>query len=245
MRKLLILLLFLCPFTANADAWHYTAYWSGLPIGDLYAEIKPGTNGRQELTAIIRSQGLAKSVSGYQSTNSTTVLGLKPQRFTTHFRLKKSSRDIAITYGDKGAVLKETNTPAENRQKRPAVSANLKNGTVDPLTAYLLAKQKLEGALESGQKNFSIPVYDGRRRFNLNFAILGMAKDGTRHITFNEEPVAGYTNNEMQNKAERDSTYHLYLDRNSLLPLRISGNSPLGVAEGKLVKTCATLQACM
>jgi len=159
-------------------------------------------------------------------------------------------------------VLSEKDNPPEDRNKRPIVAKNLKDNAYDPLSAALLAREKLRqmkgsGALEKGQlekggANFTIPMYDGRRRSNLEFTVygretlkLGGQKISVIHIGFIDNPVAGYTKNEIRDLPTQNPVINAYIsDDDLLLPVKGNGEISIGFATGSLKNECTKFVGC-
>ncbi len=235
-------------------ARRYKVYWLGLHIGDLFIEIARQANGFYQVTALIRSYGLAQLVSNYSS--DTISLAeykisdegtFQPVGFQTSFQFRKKHRDITITYAPDGAVAGENNQPPENRLKRPAVPPELQKGAYDPLTLGLIARQKVAHLYDPKKtpQTFTLPMYDGRRRSDLTFTIHGLIEEGYIHVSFDRTPIAGFTNNELKAIKKRDPTIHMYLSQEDYWPVVAKGESPLGTAYGKLNKICVNIEACM
>lgn len=223
-------------------------YWSGFAIADFVTAFIPDTKGNVKSTAIITTSGLAKAITRYSSeTNSVSSYNkgaYKPVSYKTRFNFRKRTRDIAITYNEDGSVKTYRNEPKENPGKRKPVDAKATTGAYDPLTAFLVARKKVIDTYRGGAKKFSLPMYDGRRRSNIAFEVMGEEK-GLVHVAFKEVPVAGFTDNERKEKKERgDTTIHVYLSKDNFMPVRARGVSMVGEAYGVMVKKCATLEEC-
>jgi len=270
MRNLLfIAFLALFPLAAMAGDIEnirlYPVYWQGVDVGELVVKIHEQGN-NFHIEAHIRSKGIAEGISGYLSDTMSdlTLLGdkISPISFKTDFTLKKKSRHIEIKYGSGGEVSYEENNPPEDRNKRPVVAKNLKDGVYDPLSAALLAREKLRqmrasGQLEKGKSNFTIPIYDGRRRSDLEFTVygreilklgwqkIGGGKISVIHIGFINKPVAGYTKNEIRDLPTQNPIINAYVsDDELLLPVKGDGETRIGFAYGTLKNECTKFAGC-
>lgn len=236
--------------TPNVARW-YKVYWGGVHVADLKAEI----HGNQ-MDTVIESFGLAKKVSKYES-KSRTMFDLvdgqyRPQSFYTEFQQRHGDRTIDIKYAPDGKIAQETVTPPDNRAKRPAVTDERKHSSADPLTAAIIARQKIRESLEKGQKHFSFPMYDGRRLSTLDFTIHGRMPrriDGVDYnvvkVSFKRIPVQGYTGNELKRMKKEEPEFTVYLsDDEQLLPIKADAAAPLGTAVLILEKECASMAAC-
>lgn len=229
----------------------YKIYWSGFHVADLKARLTDDS-----LKTIIESYGVVKQISKYSSKTTSefkfTEGNYIPESFYTEFRQRKNSRTIDIKYTPQGAILEEAVTPPDNRAKRPAVDAALKQDAVDPLTAVVIARQRIKESLVNGDKNFSFKMYDGRRLSMLAFSVkgrevqeIGAKEHNVVTVTFQRLPIAGYTNNEMTRLKGEEPLFTLHLsDDDLLLPIKAYAKAALGSAVLILEKECPSLEAC-
>lgn len=92
---------------------------------------------------------------------------LRPQRHRSDGRFRGESRVVEIAYADDGEVRARIEPPPEN-DARDAVPEALQRATLDPLTASLASLL----ANCSG----TLPVFDGRRRYDLRLEELPPAQ---------------------------------------------------------------------
>ncbi|MDX1949762.1 MAG: DUF3108 domain-containing protein, partial [Rickettsiales bacterium] len=177
---------------------------------------------------------------------------IKPKDFKTKLLFKKKVREIEIFFSDDGKkVASDKVTPPDNRAKRPAVPDNLKIAVYDPLTAGIEARRLVIDAVEKnnfnskGRYNFSLPIYEGRRRTDLMFDISNKKIDGMFVLKMYRKAVAGYTDNEMQDIKKGDAVIDIYLDAKNFLPVKAEGKNFLGTARGLMVKDCKNFEECV
>ena len=229
----------------------YKAYWGNIYIGDLFAEIA----GKQ-IRVAIQSYGLVATISRYRSVTLGQFRmlpnGYIPEYFATQYRNRQGERRIALQYDSDGNLVKETVIPPDKRWKRPAVSEALKQHSVDPVTAFMVARWQLKKALEEGHTNIAFTMYDGRRLSRFDFTLLGR-KDLTmgKHtypvviVRFLRHPVAGYTNNELQRMKGEEPEMVVYVTEDALfLPVRIDAKAPLGQVVIRHAEDCHSLEHC-
>jgi len=238
----------------------YSAYWAGLHVGDMITSVE--SKGvylsdkkevkAQKFTTIIKSHNLAKLINGYKSeTKAVMVFNEEgkyiPNTYSTSYKMRKKHRDITMKYSKDGSeIINETNIPPEKRWKREEVPTNLKLNSPDPLTLVFQARQKIIEVVEKGGKNtFTLPLYDGRRRSNYFFTVYGITKNNLIHITFEEKPVSGYTNNEIRDFKKGATLVTAYLSKDDYLPVWGTAHSFLGKAKIILKKYCKTLNECL
>lgn len=221
-------------------AQYLKIYWSGFHVASLVFGYEPAPNGEVLARAVIRTYGLAKSVSRYQSDSLSLSEAGVPLKFKTSFSHRKSAREIVLNWKD-FVLISEHNQPPEKPGKRTKVSKAQKDGAYDPLTAFFAARAKVM----AGEKKFSVPMYDGRRRSELQFEVLETRKDGTLHVTLREIFLAGYTGREQEERAQRDITIHINVDPVTLLPVGGIAESVIGEATARLGGSCERIVECM
>lgn len=223
-----------------AQALNMKVLWNGFQVGSLIVGWHERTDGLTEMQAVVKTYGLAKRVSRYKSDSTSLTKNGVPIEFHTQFSHSKSKREIQLNW-DKFEVIKEYNEPPEKPGKRTPVSAKMKEGAYDPLSAFFAARAKVM----AGKKKFAIPMYDGRRRSELQFEVVGKQRDGNLLVTMKEIFLAGYTQREQQERARRDITIHIYVDPKTYIPVGGIGQSPIGAAVGKLAASCKTIEECL
>ncbi len=95
-----------------------------------------------------------------------------PALFQGRFEKPDREREVVIRYGEDGAIssLRLTNN---GERRRSSVPEDLRRDTVDTLTAFWrLRRWAVEGAQE---EPLVVPVFDGRRRYDLHARRLGRA----------------------------------------------------------------------
>jgi hypothetical protein len=95
--------------------------------------------------------------------------GVQPEVYRNDGQWLGSSRSVKLSYGESGPISAELN-PSANEDEREAVPTALWAGTVDPLSLVLAVNRKAEA---ESPCSVSVPVFDGRRRYNLHLEALG------------------------------------------------------------------------
>ena len=226
----------------DPQAQYIRVYWGGFHMASLIAGWEKTPQGETLMHVVVQTYGLAKTVSKYSSDTISLSQEGVPLKFKTHFTHLKGTgeHEIMLEWKD-FTLVKESNQPPEPPGKRSPVSAQQKYQAYDPLTAFFEARTKVI----RGEKKFTVPMYDGRRRSELQFEVLGKRKDGTLEVTLKEIFIAGYTKREQQERSKRDITVHIYLDPKTYIPVGGEGQSPLGTAIAKLGATCKTFKECL
>lgn len=231
--------------TLKPGAYLYEVSWNGLQVASLVVGIEPGKGDLTRIQAAIRTYGIAQAASRYSSDSEAIAAiseaTVKPVSFHTGFSMRKTVREIFLSWDDAVNIKRHEVDPPERPGKRTPVSKSQKSNAFDPLSAYFAARQKVL----SGERKFTIPMFDGRRRSELQFEVEEKRKDGSQHITMREIFIAGYTGREQSDRAERDITIHIYLDPETLIPVGGVGVSIIGQANGKLAARCETYEECL
>ena len=235
----------------------YNVSWSGLGVGNLVimAHEDAKTYG---LEAHVRARGIAYSFTKHESMNKVEGIKAKgkyiPQRFETIFSLRKNTRHIILTYDKKGELVKEENTPPENRKKRPEVPMELKKNVMDIMTILFYQRGELYKALQNNQPSFTYRMYDGRRLTDITVHVKGRQEvtwqgKQVKVIAFgiDRKAVAGFKQSELEDlEKDNDPNIAFYLsDDGKLNPLRIVVNAEAGAFYANFDRYCESKEACM
>lgn len=222
----------------------YSVHWMGMHIGDLFADIKYN-DGVYYLRTVTQARGLAWMVSKFKGDSLSLFQfnegGYHPLLYDTSYHVRDKHRQIHIEYALDGSISKESNVPSENPLKRPPVPQEFKKGTFDPLAIGFAARQ----AMGEGKKEFTLPLYNGRSRSDIHFKVEKTTPEGRIPLALWQEPVAGHTDNELEDIRERRIMIRLYLEPKTLMPLFGKGESMVGTAILRFRRSCDTLDACM
>jgi Protein of unknown function (DUF3108) len=133
-------------------------------------------DGRYRTTTEGRTVGVAALVFPWQASATTEGRieegGLRPLTHRSNGVYRGQHRSVTIDYDAGGAVVAAIDPPAAD-DYRDAVPVALQQATVDPLTATLTAL--------ASHCHGTVPVFDGRRRYNLRLADLGDAEAPSAH----------------------------------------------------------------
>lgn len=148
------------PFSAN-----YDFYIGGLPIADISFS---GAVGALEYTAksTVETRGLLELlISGRVNAAATghrhTKGHLAPDRYATQYTTRNEARQVSMAYA--GEIASVSITPPE--AKKPYdTSASEHPDTLDPVTAAVTMISPRE---TSNLCNRTIPVFDGKRRYDI------------------------------------------------------------------------------
>ncbi|GEM_PF-2857532 len=143
-----------------------------------------------------------------------------------------------------GAVMQPEDMPWNNRRKPiPAVPDNLRAGAIDPIAAFIVARRQV---LDFGKSEVRIPIYDGRRRYDI-ISKVGKSrsytiKDQTREltpITSRVEPVFGFEPDSEDRMRESTGTT-LFTSDERFVPVQIILANDMFSSVMNLVAECTT-----
>ena len=98
--------------------------------------------------------------------------------------------DLRFT-GGAGNIIAERGE--NDTSRKPPIAENLRRNTVDPVAAMAAIRQALRQHGEGSPPDFTIPVYDGTRRFDvLVHAEPDTENDGLIHLHLSLLPIAGF-----------------------------------------------------
>jgi len=170
--------------------------------------------------------------------------GVTPLHHTQVSTLRGKPRNVTLDYDGRGNVRAEV-TPPPDTDDRDPVPDTLRRATFDPLSGVvgvLLAGLRGEGCQRT------VPIFDGRRRYDMHFADQGMQMVGAsrysvfagaaRQCRISYTPVAGYNrkpnesfwrrNSNPQDRAPVDVWIAPVTPGGPPLPVRLETESGIG-----------------
>jgi hypothetical protein len=173
----------------------YQAYWAGMPVGEIILSLDDdGANYRDEIT--IGTEGLARLVTRFRgSAASDGQLAAStplpsPASYNAAYDLhKRRHRRLSMRFAARnGAVVAERG--ADDTSRKPPLAERFRTNVLDPLSALTAIRVQLR---RGSRGAFTIPVYDGARRFDVVARVLP-ARGGDRniHVELNLAPIAGF-----------------------------------------------------
>ena len=137
----------------------------------------------------------------------------------------------------------------EDTSRKPQLAEKFRSNAVDPVTAFERVRAALRASPRSAHSSFTIPVYDGARRFDILGHILPKkdASEGTLRAELTLRPIAGFKG-ETSEDGDPDSAPRkvdlVVTDDARMMPLSITVPvfyMPLVV---RFVHFCASPEAC-
>lgn len=230
---LAVALLFLAagvPARAEEIVAIYNAYWAGLPAARIRLTLRDGV-GAYDDAIEIRSQGLPRLVTHFRGTaNAAGQLVSGHPAEPTHFqaiydlRKRRNSRISMRFITRNSMVLAERD--ALDTSRKPPLAEIFRRDTVDPITAVERLRQAIANA-SAANPRFSIPVYDGVRRFDVVGQILPKREQtrGLVRVALNLRPIAGFRGESSDDGDPDDAPRPVALtltDDSRLLPLTLT-----------------------
>ncbi|KAA0688829.1 DUF3108 domain-containing protein [Azospirillum brasilense] len=192
----------LFPLPAHAQRWQldYRVHVGGVAVLDARAELTL-TEGRYSVQVDAATDGFLGRLFPWEtrslSVGTVRPDGVAPIRHTQSGLLRGSPRTVTLDYGPDGRVRTQVSPPPEEEDRDP-VPEDLTRQSRDPLSGVV--DMMLAGHGEGCQR--TVPIYDGRRRYDMIFTDRGMTMVGeSRHSVFSgaarqcrvsHKPIAGY-----------------------------------------------------
>ena len=217
------------PSAAEDIVASYSAYWAGLPAANIRLILRAGGAGyRDEIE--ITTEGLPRLLSRFRATATAEgTLGggrtAEPSRYLASYDLRKR-RDSRVSMR---FVRRIGGTVAErapdDTSRKPPLAEGFRINSVDPLTALESLREALRAARPGS--SFSIPVYDGARRFDIVGRMLPKTDrvDGTLRAELTLRPLAGFKGETSEDGDPDDAPRKVELvltDDARMLPLSIT-----------------------
>lgn len=234
----------------------YDLYWSGFKAGQMRIILKEDKNS-YDFATLIDSVNLVKSFTSYWSVNR--VQGkirngiYRPTTYDSKWNRRDEQQILQVNYDSKGYVTKEIADPPK-KKSRPAIDPEILKNSIDPITTgvlirknvrkYMLAKKPLPAT-------FTLPTYDTKRRFDLEYVIHGYKNirvedkvHNLLHVTLQRIPVAGFREKEIKRMKDQEPIIDIYLN-DDFIPLWGLGTAGMGTATFKLARFCEGKENCL
>jgi len=226
-------------FHVFAGGYHAMTLTARLDISD----------GRYRFETRTTTEGLADALFRMRATSESegriTAGGLKPVRFRTESDGRFSYRLADMRFEGETPVV-ERLLPEPAADDRDQVPEAMTLATFDPLSAAFIAISGDQGRACTGSQ----PVFDGRRRYNLHFRLLGEEMLSSRdagvysgpavrcEIEF--EPIAGFMKQHESKTREKRPPTQVWLAKllpdELPMPVRLESESSFGKVTGHLVR---------
>ncbi len=191
---LVVLAMFTGSAQADENAALYHAYWAGLPAGELRLTLRNDPAAyRDEI--LIRTEGLPSLLTRFRasafSEGRLAAARLPaPIRYEAAYDLRKRrDRRLSMEFASRAGTLVAERGTADT-SKKPPLAEPFRTNVLDPLSALAAIRHELR---QGNRGSFTIPVYDGSRRFDVGVQILSkQAGDPSLHLALTLAPIAGF-----------------------------------------------------
>jgi hypothetical protein len=176
----------------------YSAYWAGLPAGQIRLAISDAAASYRDQIEI-RSDGLPRLFTHFRGTAAASGFippdrAAAPSRYDALYDLRKrrNSRIGMRFVARDGVVVAERS--ADDTSRKPPLAEKYRRDIVDPLTALERIRAAILASRAVPDASFSVPVYDGTRRFDILGHVLPQDRQtpGLLRVELNLRPIAGF-----------------------------------------------------
>lgn len=230
MRRLataLLLVALAAPAHGRTLEARYVATWAGLPAGQITMRLEDdGSTYRGRLD--MKTEGLPRWFTRFKgSAVSEGRLApdgtAHPLRYDALYDLRKrknklnSLRFVATPEG----VVAERG-PGDT-SKKPPIDEQFRRGVVDPLSALIAVRHRIQTGRLGADGRFVVPVFDGSRRFDAEGRVA--RRDGRVHVDLLLKPIAGFREDKPDEDEDPEDTPRPveieFTDDAALLPVRL------------------------
>lgn len=244
--------------TASLEAGpvlHYSADWAGLPAAQIDVALSgEGTHYRDEID--IHTEGLPRWFTNFSgdawsegelAANGSAV----PQRYDALYTLRRRhDKRIALRVVEQDGSRLTVRGP-EDSSSKPPLDEKYRRDVLDPISALAAIRHYLETHPHTVGGQFTIPVFDGARRFDVLGRIVPGEADPADgpvvQLVLSLRPIAGFKGETSEDgdpdNAPRDVELRL-TDDARLLPLYMRVHIAFLPLVVRFEKLCPALKAC-
>ena len=213
---------------ARADDFSvlYEASWAGLPAAHIRLTLREDAAAYRDEIAIT-GEGLSWLVTHFRGTAVSQGRVLTdgtpaPSEYDSNYDLRRRrNRELRMTFiARDGAVFAERG--AGDTSRKPQLAEQFRRDVIDPLSVL----NSIRAAVRRGATAFTVPVYDGARRFNAEVRVLPRdpSEPGV-HLALMLRAIAGFKGESSDDQDPDDAPRPVSLtlsDDGRLIPLEMS-----------------------
>ena len=171
----------------------YRATWSGLPAARIrvFAHTDPNAY-RVEIA--ISSEGLPWMLSRFRGAavvQGKLAAGNRPVPVSyqsTYDLRKRKDRQLRMAFITRGGAVIAERAPGDTSRK-PVLAEQFRRNVIDPISAIVA----IQAAVRRGESSFTVPVYDGARRFDtLGHVLPRDPQSPGTHLALSLKAIAGF-----------------------------------------------------
>ena len=226
----------------------YDISWGALHLAEATSQWQMQDN-KAVILGSVRSDGIASLVSGFQSASSAEIKLHASEWHPIYLSLSRitKSKQIAssVHWSASGDILSDVQQPPPDLDKVFPILDKLKQNVIDPYSAVM---RQLEYIGTYGKCAGSYAIYDGLRRFEMQFDTVGdidLVADcpygfggQALHCQITVFPKGGHRiESSWHKKPDKDRQFSVYFGRFSVdlvLPVRVEIEAPIGVGVARL-----------
>lgn len=217
------------PAAAEEIVALYRASYAGLPAGEVrFRFAGDGATYRYEIG--VESEGLPRLVTHFRGTaegeGRLAADGqAAPQRYDALYdlRQRRDSRISLRFVGRDGAVFAERE--AADTSRKPPLPDLYRRNVMDPIAAMAAIRRGLWVQLPAPARDFTVPVYDGARRFDVLVHIVSVGgKENLIRLLLTLQPIAGFRGESSEDGDPENASRPVeaaFTDDASLVPLSL------------------------
>ena len=178
---------------ADETAALYQAYWAGMPAGEIRLTLRDDPAAYRDEIAI-RSEGLPRLLTRFRGSavsegRLAAARQPAPSRYDAVYDLRKRrDRRLGMRFAARAGAVVAERGPQDTSRKPPLAEA-FRTNVLDPLSTLTAIRHELR---QGNRGSFSIPVYDGGRRFDVIARVLPkQGGEKVLHLELILSPVAG------------------------------------------------------
>jgi hypothetical protein len=235
------------PARADDISALYQADWGGLPAGHIRLTLHEGADGYRNEIAV-GSEGFPRIAIKFRGAavaeGRLAAPAPLPVRYDADYDLRKQKhKKLRMAFAALGGA-QVAERGADDTSKKPPLAEQFRRNVLDPLSVITA----IRAAVRRGETAFTVPVYDGARRFDTMVKVLPRdPHDPGIHLVLSLRAIAGFKGESSDDGDPDDAPRPVALtlsDDGQLMPLKMSvpiWYLPLSVS---LERVCSADQPC-